>query len=129
MNKWQLNTVHISNLDEGRLDEVYQAIYGAHDFVESWLEKDFIAGVAFGISDLAAYAHFSQVLSSRDKISNKVGSWLKKCQAFLNSDSGDDKKRLFEFFEANGITYCNTDHPEVFTVEAMLPHLKDLEFF
>ena len=33
MHKWQLNTVHISNLDEGRLDEVYQVIYGRnHEF-------------------------------------------------------------------------------------------------
>jgi len=37
------------------------------------------------------------------------------------------KEGLFEFFSKNGIKFTNIDHPEVFTVEAMMPHLKDID--
>ena len=37
-----------------------------------------------------------------------------------------DKQRLFDFFKQNSISYDNIEHPEVFTVEAMLPYLKDV---
>merc|ERR1719226_374422 len=48
----------------------------------------------------------------------------KKPQKNTGKDSG--KSQLFEFFHQNGISYENIDHPEVFTVEAMLPYLKGL---
>ena len=34
---------------------------------------------------------------------------------------------LFQYFQQNDIKYHNVDHPEVFTVEAMMPYLKDVE--
>jgi Ala-tRNA(Pro) deacylase len=34
------------------------------------------------------------------------------------------KAELFEFFCQNNLAFRNIDHPEVFTVEAMLPHLE-----
>ena len=37
------------------------------------------------------------------------------------------KQDLFEYFQRNDIKYRNVDHPEVFTVEAMMPHLRDVE--
>merc|ERR1719234_663846 len=37
-----------------------------------------------------------------------------------------DKQRLFDYFKQNSISYDNIEHPEVFTVEAMLPYLKDV---
>lgn len=37
------------------------------------------------------------------------------------------KQDLFQFFQQNDIKYHNVDHPEVFTVEAMMPYLKDVE--
>ena len=37
------------------------------------------------------------------------------------------KQDLFKYFEQNDIKYHNVDHPEVFTVEAMMPYLKDVE--
>jgi len=37
------------------------------------------------------------------------------------------KEQLFEYFTKNGIKYNNVEHPEVFTVEAMMPYLKDVE--
>jgi len=37
------------------------------------------------------------------------------------------KDQLFEYFTKNGIKYNNVEHPEVFTVEAMMPYLKDVK--
>ena len=37
-----------------------------------------------------------------------------------------DKQKLFDYFKKNSIPYDNIEHPEVFTVEAMLPYLKDV---
>jgi len=37
------------------------------------------------------------------------------------------KDQLFEYFTKNGIKYSNVDHPEVFTVEAMMPYLKNVQ--
>ena len=37
------------------------------------------------------------------------------------------KQDLFQYFQQNDIKYHNVDHPEVFTVEAMMPYLKDVE--
>jgi len=37
------------------------------------------------------------------------------------------KDQLFEFFQQNTIKYTNVDHPEVFTVDAMMPYLKNIE--
>ena len=48
----------------------------------------------------------------------------KKPQKNTGKDSG--KSQLFEFFHQNGISYENIEHPEVFTVEAMLPYLTGL---
>merc|ERR1719341_1120846 len=45
-----------------------------------------------------------------------------------NPSSGRlDKPGLFAFFSKHGIGYTNVDHPEVFTVEAMMPYLKKVE--
>merc|ERR1712223_2028843 len=42
------------------------------------------------------------------------------------SSSGHlDKSGLFSYFAKHGIAFTNVDHPEVFTVEAMMPYLKD----
>jgi len=37
------------------------------------------------------------------------------------------KDGLFDFFTKNGIKFTNVEHPEVFTVEAMMPHLKNVD--
>jgi len=37
------------------------------------------------------------------------------------------KEQLFDFFTQNGIKFTNVDHPEVFTVEAMMPYLNKVE--
>merc|ERR1711915_615742 len=37
------------------------------------------------------------------------------------------KDQLFEFFQQNTINYTNVDHPEVFTVDAMMPYLKNIK--
>ena len=45
-----------------------------------------------------------------------------------DSDSvGFDKEKLFHYFEKNSIPFKNVDHPAVFTVEAMLPYMNQLE--
>ena len=38
-----------------------------------------------------------------------------------------DKSGLFSYFAKHGIAFTNVDHPEVFTVEEMMPYLKDVE--
>ena len=44
------------------------------------------------------------------------------------SSSGHlDKAGLFGYFAKHGIAFTNVDHPEVFTVEAMMPYLKNVE--
>ena len=46
----------------------------------------------------------------------------------VNSPSGHlDKSGLFNYFSKHGIGYSNIDHPEVFTVEAMMPYLKNVD--
>ena len=37
------------------------------------------------------------------------------------------KEALFAYFAAHGIEYSNVEHPEVFTVEAMMPHLAGVQ--
>jgi len=37
------------------------------------------------------------------------------------------KQELFQYFDQNNIKYHNVEHPEVFTVEAMMPYLKNVE--
>merc|ERR1712083_33271 len=37
------------------------------------------------------------------------------------------KEQLFEYFTKHGIKYNNVEHPEVFTVEAMMPYLKNVQ--
>jgi len=37
------------------------------------------------------------------------------------------KRELFQYFDKQGIKYVNIDHPEVFTVEAMMPYLKTVD--
>jgi len=37
------------------------------------------------------------------------------------------KAELLEYLTANGINYDNVDHPEVFTVDAMMPYVKHLD--
>eukprot|EP00088_Acartia_fossae_P048149 TRINITY_DN5246_c0_g1_i11.p1 TRINITY_DN5246_c0_g1~~TRINITY_DN5246_c0_g1_i11.p1 ORF type:complete len:572 (-),score=167.61 TRINITY_DN5246_c0_g1_i11:328-2043(-) len=37
------------------------------------------------------------------------------------------KQELFSFFSDNGINYDNIDHPEVFTVDAMMPYLTNIK--
>jgi len=37
------------------------------------------------------------------------------------------KKELLSFFSENGINYDNVDHPEVFTVDAMMPYLTNVK--
>ena len=45
-----------------------------------------------------------------------------------NLSSGHlDKPGLFAYFSKHGIGYSNVDHPEVFTVEAMMPYLKNVD--
>jgi len=46
-----------------------------------------------------------------------------------NANSGNlmGKDQLFEYFTKNGIKYNNVNHPEVFTVEAMMPYLKNVQ--
>ena len=39
--------------------EIYEVLYVGKDFNEAWIEKDFIAGVNFGVSDLVAVTHFN----------------------------------------------------------------------
>jgi len=44
-----------------------------------------------------------------------------------NIGSHMGKDQLFQYFNKNGIGYNNVDHPEVFTVEAMMPYLKEVK--
>jgi len=37
------------------------------------------------------------------------------------------KQELFSYFDDNGINYENTEHPEVFTVDAMMPYLTHIK--
>ena len=57
----------------------------------------------------------------------KVEKKSEKKAAGKPSDSKHlNKQRLFDYFKQNSISYDNIEHPEVFTVEAMLPYLKDV---
>jgi len=59
---------------------------------------------------------------------NAEGKPLTKSLPANPSSSGHlDKPGLFAFLSKHGIDYTNVDHPEVFTVEAMMPYLKNVD--
>jgi len=44
-----------------------------------------------------------------------------------DSSAKMEKEGLFKFLKQNGISFTNVEHPEVFTVEAMMPYLGGVE--
>ena len=102
----------------------------------AWLKgHDFLSGNAFGLPDLVAYAHLKIVPES--ELPEPVRKWRKICKSELENpkvngggstgaETSDPKLRLFQFFQANSIAFENVEHPEVFTVETMMPYLKDV---
>ena len=66
--------------------------------------------------------------------SRELNGFLSRYSSYGPPTNGNDpvkshlgKQELFQYFQQNDIKYHNVDHPEVFTVEAMMPYLKDVE--
>ena len=97
----------------------------------AWLKgHDFLSGNALGLPDLVSYAHLKGT-----KLPEGLHKWRKKCQSELENpnvnggteaETNGPKVRLFQFFQENSIAFENIEHPEVFTVETMMPYLKDV---
>ena len=130
----------IHNVDEGRLDDIYKVLVCNEDLktfqslLKEWIptSKKFISYQnGFGIPDLLAYSHVMNIPDN--KFSEPVLlNWKKDCSSQLSckpkeeSEISDEKQKLFTFFKQNQIEFDNIEHPEVFTVEAMMPYLQDI---
>ena len=126
-----------SHLDESKLDEIQSEFLCKSDLklVTKWLQnQNYIAGNNFGVSDLVIYSHVNEIPVT--KLPNEIQNWMKKCQNFFSSEpqngtqtevkSEIGKEFLFDFLTKNGIKFDTIDHPEVFTVEAMMPYLTNI---
>ena len=130
------NEIH--SVDEARLDEINAVLICNDDLrtfqslVKEWIPtpKKFISYQnEFGIPDLLAYSHIMNIPDN--KFSEPILlNWKNSCFSQLTSEPkeeiSDEKQRLFAYFKQNQIQFDNIEHPEVFTVEAMMPYLKNI---
>ena len=129
---------NISHIDEARLDELHAIACDEQIMlkeVNEMLKTDasFIAGSKFGVSDLFAFSILKD-LPKNKLVHEMIKKWILNCQKYLdgdeklhvdnnNSEVKDAKEKLFNLFKSESIPYDNIEHPEVFTVEAMMPYL------
>ena len=109
--------------------------------------KFLLTGNAISIVDLALVSVIKQ-LKMEKELQPELAKWFAnaenslevekssdievKKEAVANSKKKGGKKAgkeelLFDYFRANGIAFANVEHPEVFTVEAMMPHLTNVK--
>ena len=139
--------MELTHLDEARLDELYriQDESSLIKVVEEMLNEksSYIAGRSFGLSDLVAFSYLKEVPTK--KLTWKTRNIIENCKKVIsNPDSNgngqnnsveDENKnnqiftqeQLFDVFKKNSIPYVNVEHPEVFTVEAMMPYLSEVK--
>ena len=133
----------ISHNDEGRLDELHSMAYDEQIMLKEVnvmlkTGTSFIAGSKFGVSDLFAFSILKEI--PKNKLTHQmIKEWILNCQKYLNGDEKlhvnnngevkDAKEKLFNLFKSESIPYDNIEHPEVFTVEAMMPYLSGVYFF
>ncbi len=125
-------------VSEVKLDEIQASTGEAAvmcQIIQQWTSLQmFLSGNQFGLADLFLYSHLVQIPLNKIKDAS-VQKWLSICSSFVKGstmseiEDGPAKKqtRLFEFFTQNGISFHNIEHPEVFTVETMMPHLRDVK--
>ncbi len=134
-------------LDDTWLDQIHQSLVWDQDSkkffekVETWLQtNEFLGRTKFSVADLVAFSCLKT--APKGQLSKTLTSWLQRCESLFSeskcngvsledrsSDVVDDspKERLFKFFRDNQIPFDSIEHPEVFTVEAMMPYLKDVQ--
>ena len=134
---FKFNLLSRSDLDESKLDEIQSEFLPKNDLklVAKWLQiQTYIAGSNFGISDLVVFSHVNEI--PKTKLPDEVQNWMKKCQNFFSSELQNGaqteisteigKELLFDFLSKNEIKFDTIDHPEVFTVETMMPYLTNI---
>ena len=134
----------IHPVDEARLDDIYNVLICDDNLkiclktfqlvLQEWIEgsKKFISyRDKFGVTDLLAYSH--AIIIPTNKWSDPVIlEWIKNCSTHLSAESkeeqnsGVEKQKLFDYFNQHQIEFDSIDHPEVFTVEAMMPYLQNI---
>jgi len=102
------------------------------------LEKELSSGAQKWLKSTSASQPISHSSSnsgnpgkSKEKSSTQKKTG-KENQPPLSNDIADSsgklgKDGLFQYFNKTGIIYKNVDHPEVFTVDAMIPYLSNVE--
>ena len=131
----------MTNADEARFDEFHTITdeYNIIEIVDKLLvdNHQYIAGKSFGISDLYAFSILENLPSNKIR-SKDTKNWIENCRKFISDEkslqsqkeplTGESniRDKLFDLFTKNSIQYENIDHPEVFTVEAMMPYLSGI---
>lgn len=130
----------IHPVDEARLDDIYNVLICDDNLttfqlvLQEWIagSKKFISYQdIFGVTDLLAYSH-AIIIPTKKWSDPVILEWIKNCSTHLSPESkeeqnsGDEKQKLFDYFNQNQIEFDSIDHPEVFTVEAMMPYLQNI---
>ena len=68
-----------------------------------------------------------QTCSKLNGASNAAPSKSQSPEVTPVASSSGAKDKCLSYLKSNGISYENVDHPEVFTVEAMMPYLKNID--
>ena len=131
----------ICPVDEAKIDDFHKLCaidndrVGSTKLLKEYLQSktEFLSSKnTFGPLDLFCFSN----LSKKD-LPSELSQWHKRCSDLMcketvpNNDSNEisnnsPKEKVFEFFKKHDINYDTFDHPEVFTVETMLPYLKDI---
>lgn len=128
-----------ATLDDARLDDVHKSVIWNDDskIILSNIQQlcsvqGFLGGKEFGLSDLVACSKVRQV----SNCSTLITQWLERCDQYLRGshpkalkkqEDSDPKNRLLQYLKDNEIAFENIEHPEVFTVEAMMPYLTNVK--
>jgi len=112
-------------------DEKQSPLKSSKNSKESSAKKDVKTEKSPSKKDLKKKSPEKEVKKERSPL-KKVGKENVAPKETINKQSCEGgqhlgKDGLFDFFTKNGIKFTNVEHPEVFTVEAMMPHLKNVD--
>lgn len=133
-----------SALEEALLDDCHtNLLWGSTETAQEFVSKlETILAKRQHLSSSSKLGMTDFVIASALKSSSFISvnkptikKWMNSClQVFGSSGSGtapastaEAKERLHAYLSSQGIRFDNIDHPEVLTVEAMMPHLKNVK--
>lgn len=87
-------------------------------------KSPFVVQNQFTLADLIPYSHMMRHTDKAYDI-HVVQEWMSRCQSSLTCQPEvENDEKLFRLFDSLNIKYQTVEHPQVFTVEAMMVHLE-----